>query len=50
MKKRFLFDTDVVLDFLFERQPFCADATLALNLISQGTCNSRMMPVLGVQA
>ena len=36
MKKRVLFDTDVVLDFLLERQPFFSDATLALNIISQG--------------
>lgn len=36
MKKRVLFDTNVILDFLLERQPFFAEATTALNAISQG--------------
>lgn len=36
MKKRVLLDTDVILDFLLERQPFFSDATTALNIISQG--------------
>lgn len=36
MKKRVLFDTDVILDFLLERQPFFSEATTALNLVSQG--------------
>lgn len=35
MRKRVLFDTDVILDFLMERQPFFPEATTALNTISQ---------------
>lgn len=36
MKKKVLFDTNVILDFLLERQPFFSDATTALNIVSQG--------------
>ncbi len=36
MKARVLFDTDVILDFLLERQPFFTEATTALNTVSQG--------------
>lgn len=36
MKKRILFDTDVILDLLLERQPFFPTAATALNLASQG--------------
>lgn len=36
MKKRILFDTDVILDLLLERQPFFPESAAALNLASQG--------------
>ncbi|MBF0409157.1 MAG: PIN domain-containing protein [Candidatus Riflebacteria bacterium] len=36
MKKRVLFDTNIILDFLLERQPFFSESTIALNIASQG--------------
>lgn len=36
MKKRVLFDTNVILDFLLERPPFFSEAITALNMVSQG--------------
>ncbi len=36
MKRRILFDTDVILDLLLERQPFFPEAATALNMASQG--------------
>ena len=36
MKKRVLFDTNIILDFLLERPPFFSEAITALNMVSQG--------------
>lgn len=36
MKKRVLFDTNVILDLLLERHPFFPGSAAALNLASQG--------------
>ena len=44
--KKVLIDTDVILDFFFDRKPFSDDSTIILNLCEQGKLQGFITPVI----
>ena len=44
--KKILIDSDVILDFFFDRKPYSEDSTIILNLCEQGQLKGFITPVI----